>query len=675
MRLKALLFLSLLPLTALVTGCGITATSPTDSVDVVGIKGLAHGGQQPVSGGTVTIYSVGTGGYGSTASVLPNCGGSPCVTTTNTDGTFYYPSLTCPQANTPVYILVTGGNINPSGTAKINNNSALGAGLGACGQLTSVNVNEITTVALAFAMAPYFTTTIGGTPGAADYFGGPGSGSTGSYVYSQGLVQANSFTIPTLVSVQVGVANSSFTNGSTTVTVDAAKITTMANILSSCVNSASTSSSLSIACSELFSYTTPSGGTAPTDTLQAAVEMALHPTQNVANIYLLSPPAATTPFTSPVLSATPNDWTIGVSYTTSTLGLQVKPSTVSTLDIDSTGMIWFPSNASGQAGVAYFDPTANAFNGPYNTGTQVYPQQVAIDANGYLWSNDTGSSSLFGYSTSSPSAISSNLSLAGYTSSTVSIGSDDRVNVGVYNTSTTDSSIATVAATRTKYSVETTTGTTNSFTGSLVSLASDFSGGVDVASYGLTGSLSHSYITSAAVLTKNTLTAASTNPGQDVFTGSGNFASTRFGASKDGLCLSGTTTSGSACYGDASTSTTYAPKGLAIDGVGNLWEAVSGNASVGLIPLTSGSYVTGGLAAPTYFLHGSSNGGTMTTPYGIAIDGSGNVWVSNAGCVTATCTPGSFTLSEIIGAAAPTIAPVSAQITSGSSLVATKPNY
>ena len=54
----------------------------------------------------------------------------------------------------------------------------------------------------------------------------------------------------------------------------------------------------------------------------------------------------------------------------------------------------------------------------------------------------------------------------------------------------------------------------------------------------------------------------------------------------------------------------------------------------------------------------------MTTPYGLAIDGSGNVWVANASCVTAgatQCTPGALVLSELIGAAAPTITPLSAQ--------------
>ncbi len=74
------------------------------------------------------------------------------------------------------------------------------------------------------------------------------------------------------------------------------------------------------------------------------------------------------------------------------------------------------------------------------------------------------------------------------------------------------------------------------------------------------------------------------------------------------------------------------------------------------------------------FLHGTGNGATATAPYGIGIDATGNVWVTNAGCNVSDCVPGSFTLTEIVGAAFPTITPVSAQITSGD-LVGTEPTH
>jgi hypothetical protein len=39
------------------------------------------------------------------------------------------------------------------------------------------------------------------------------------------------------------------------------------------------------------------------------------------------------------------------------------------------------------------------------------------------------------------------------------------------------------------------------------------------------------------------------------------------------------------------------------------------------------------------FLHGTGKGGTMTMPYGIGVDATGNVWATNAGCTVNACTP------------------------------------
>jgi hypothetical protein len=102
----------------------------------------------------------------------------------------------------------------------------------------------------------------------------------------------------------------------------------------------------------------------------------------------------------------------------------------------------------------------------------------------------------------------------------------------------------------------------------------------------------------------------------------------------------------------------YLPEDIATDGHGQEWVANSGNASVTTFNGVDIDYAeTSGL----FYLHGPADGNTITTPYGIAIDGSGNVWVSNAGCVTTSatlCTPGAFVLSELIGAAGPTITPL-----------------
>jgi hypothetical protein len=64
----------------------------------------------------------------------------------------------------------------------------------------------------------------------------------------------------------------------------------------------------------------------------------------------------------------------------------------------------------------------------------------------------------------------------------------------------------------------------------------------------------------------------------------------------------------------------------------------------------------------------------MTIPYGVAIDQAGNVWTSNASCPAngLACSATSFTLSELVGAAAPTITPLSMQL--GGAMAGTKPS-
>ncbi len=127
--------------------------------------------------------------------------------------------------------------------------------------------------------------------------------------------------------------------------------------------------------------------------------MALNPSTRVTQLFnLITAQAPVLPY----LSAPPNDWTIGVTYTTSAMGLAVDTGTLTTLDIDASGSVWFPSNASGKAGAAYFDPASQSFNGPFNSTGLVHPQQVAIDANGYAWYNDSATSTVAGYLISAP---------------------------------------------------------------------------------------------------------------------------------------------------------------------------------------------------------------------------------------------------------------------------------
>ena len=111
------------------------------------------GGIQPISNGSIQLYTPGTNGYGSASTPLLN---QPV--TTDANGSFSFGGdFSCPSPTTPVYLVATGGN---PGLAPGTNNSAIALMglLGQCGTLTSTsffNIGERSTVAAVWALAPF----------------------------------------------------------------------------------------------------------------------------------------------------------------------------------------------------------------------------------------------------------------------------------------------------------------------------------------------------------------------------------------------------------------------------------------------------------------------------------------------------------------------------------------
>lgn len=659
MRLKLMLCgVSTLIPALLLTGCGMDQVSTvTANVESAGVAGRAFGGQQPVAGATISVIAMGTTGYGSTGTVLSS-------TTTDANGNFSLPGYTCPRSDTPVYLLGIGGN---SGTGD-NPSAVLGAGLGQCAnaQKSYVILNEVTTVGLAFTLSHFFSTTLGGANGANDWFGGPSTTVANQLQYSQGIVRGNDYTIPSIIETAVGAP----TQNSPGITIEAAKINTIANILAACINTSGSpdATETKTPCGKLFNWTQDGSATRPSDTLQAAVQMALHPTTEVANLYNLG--TTTPPFSG--LATQPNDWSIGVSFTTSSLGLGVDDDSVSTVDIDSTGKVWFPSNASGQGGAAYFDPTTLTFGGPFNSTTNklTHPQQVAVDANSYVWLNDSAGASVLGFLTSAPNTIQVK-TLPGMVSNSLTIGGDDKVNLGV--TSARRYRLANISANRSSISLD----TSFAFPFPVASIAGNDTNGDGVVAVDAVTADQWGYNVTSPTTSTNVFQNINYT-GQVVYTGSDNLAVQAWvsgGNTNDGLCIYSTGT-----CDEFAGSLQNSPAGIAIDGAKTLWVAENFDDGVLQIPVTNAAgtggsaYVdsTSGTIPVNELLHDSANGGTLTGPMGIGIDDVGNVWVSNAGCTLANCTPGAFTLTEIIGAGYPTINPVSAQITNGN-LVGTEP--
>jgi secreted PhoX family phosphatase len=96
---------------------------------------------------------------------------------------------------------------------------------------------------------------------------------------------------------------------------------------------------------------------------------------------------------------------------------------------------------------------------------------------------------------------------------------------------------------------------------------------------------------------------------------------------------------------------------LAIDGNNSLWVANLGGITTGTSPNTTTTYgvsqfANNGNATAATALSPATTGyvHTMSAPNDIAIDGSGNVWVVNGGAVNY--------VTEIVGAATPTVTPI-----------------
>lgn len=344
----------------LFSGCGI---GPVDQSTggTLALKGMIHGGQQPVSGSIIHLYSAGTTGNGSLATDLlsvPTQNGSVDYVTSASDGTF---SITgdyhCAHATDQVYVVATGGN---PGLAPGTNNAALTMVdvLGSCSTLNQNSflfINEVTTAAAAWALAPFMTS--------AAIVGA-------SATNSRGL--ANAFLDAQLLANPATGAAATLPSN---LTVEAGKLYALANVLAACVNSDGTTG-----CSPLFSLATPpNSSTAPSNTLAAALDIVENPANNVSALFKSPPPQS--PF-STTLTAPPNDWTMSLTVTGGGLDSPEQ------LEIDPLGNVWvadYPGAISG------FSPQGTPFSSTgFASGTGVISEVfgLTIDGLGNVWATN-----------------------------------------------------------------------------------------------------------------------------------------------------------------------------------------------------------------------------------------------------------------------------------------------
>lgn len=355
--------LLLLGAAALLTGCGAGAldhAAPVPPGSIAAIRGTSFGGQQPVVGASLQLYAANLSGYGKPAipllpanSIRSDAGGGFTITG----------QYTCPVPDAPVYLVATGGN---PGVSASNPNLAEMAALGSCSALqanastTFIQMNEITTVAAAYALAPFMTGITGMSTSAAN---------------TAGLNFA-------FADVNQLVNNATGTSPGTALPPGArlplTQINSLADSMAACVNSGGGTAGDTSACGTLFAAATPPGGTAPTDTVSAVIDIVQHPGQNVAAIYTLASSQA--PF-QPALTHSPNDWTLAVTYTADSLSA---PSAVA---VDAGGNVWITNRRANT--VTELDHSGAVLGS--SDAVLNGPAAVALDAAGAPWiANATG---------------------------------------------------------------------------------------------------------------------------------------------------------------------------------------------------------------------------------------------------------------------------------------------
>ena len=354
-------------------GCGSNFTSVVSSAPIVtsgvALQGGVHGGQQPVVGATLQLYASSVAGYGAGSFALLNT-----PVTTNAQGAFTITGdYTCPSATSQVYLVATGGN---PGTGAVNPNLAMMAALGPCGNLTPstfININEVTTVATVFAVAPFMSS-----------YSAIGS----SAANTAGL--ANAFAaVNKVANYTTGTAPGPALPSGAVLPIS--EINSLADIIAACVNSNGGAAGDTSTCGTLFANATPAGGTAPTDTIGAMLDIARNPGRNVSALLGLVTPSA--PF-QPTLAAA-NDFTIAIKYKTGGF------STPSASAVDQSGNIWV-ANAGNNTLTVLASSGSPVGASPYSGGGLSGPSGVAIDASGNAWVTDKTSSKLSVFTAAGP---------------------------------------------------------------------------------------------------------------------------------------------------------------------------------------------------------------------------------------------------------------------------------
>lgn len=627
-----------------------TVTTSTLTITSAGtgpaLNGTVMAGSQPVVGAQVQLFEAGTTGYGSTANALTTPNSTSSVVT-DSNGNFTIPAgYSCAQTSSQIYVVAIGGSTGANGP---NSNVAMMTALGACGNLNSQTffVNEVTTVASVWPLAPFASNDP--LTGKSSYFYLGSSSSNAA-----GLADAFS-TVNNLVDISTGQAR--FVAPAANAAVPYAEINSLADILNACTSTSGGSEGDGSACGNLLADSDPLSynylfqATPPKDTLQAAFNIAQHPTAgfgyDIDEGYDRAPILFTltslaSPF-QPILNSAPNDWSISLNFSG---GGGLSPSSdAKYFAIDASDNVWITDSNAGS--VIELNNQGAALSPA--TGFPAGGGPMAIDASGNIWiSGDNTLAELTNLGAAYPWSP-----YAGVAGGGTDVAFDAAGNLWIGNVN------GVAEFTDLGVELSPTGGYANSGVTGIGPVAVDSSDNVWV------GGVTPAELSDASgQLIVNTQVAVN-GSAQIAADGSGRvWVPNPSGG--DGFCAvqpantillyQATCPIGNLGGGGTGFVTIYNPQGVAVDGAGYVWIANAGSASSppNLTeidgPDLGGNYYAG-------YQSSSLSAGTER----VAVDRAGNVWVLLA----------NDTITEYLGVATPAITPIALGVKNGK--LGTKP--
>jgi len=683
------------------SGCGLQPTAGPGAPEtqaLANLQGRAMGGNTPITNATVTLYSstLSTGSIVPTSGVYVGTATSLGTATTDNNGRFSFASPSACSSPSIVYVTIASGNTG-GGT---NANELLGSVYGTCGTVnssSSVNVNEASTLAMAYAFSSF--TSIDGSgnvnivaPAAnSNVSSNVSSTNTATVTTASGLFHAYSnflnlvnpvlgqaLSVPVAYQTEAPVSiaaysissniaafaatnslsadqvvalsafpTSTFFNGQTatvlstglsgsqfevsfthanvgattesgtatfsnlpiTAIAPQAVVNSLANILQACVNSTGGTAGTTN-CGKVFNDTPAIGGALPTNTFQAALNLARNPyvsSANVTSLFGLITGIGSGVY-SPTLTSAPHDWTLAIAY-------QVPANPATGLGFPFTVALDYDDNV-------YVTSPENDVYVPNATATIT---------------RTSGSSCLFGYSSSGtllPTVVA-------YSGTVGTLGSGT---AGAGGTAGSSSWYCTAAA-----GTQTLSGDNTLFT----QIAPDALGNIYIANLG-GSSTDFNNVVKVNTGTPGSATAyafgdTTSSPKGLAVDKENDLFMSRNGSSSTVESLYYMTANGGTMHGGSSTLLTgngsasqiaQAPNWIAFDSTQNVWAADYHDSSfvasttnpnvggaVAELPVASGTY-TNLWVAKAMAGGSTTSSAANSAPYGVATDSAGNGWLT-----------------------------------------------